>query len=87
MLDILKSNKMPLHEKSEDLVAPRVAISVNDEGLLPASALTAPIEVTFPAWANVMEGISYQLLWDDRLIGDAKLIEKGTQPGTILTVY
>ncbi|MBM0140780.1 hypothetical protein [Pseudomonas cannabina] len=83
------SEKKPIspREKEDSLIAPNVAISVNDEGLLPVGALSAPIEVSFPAWPNVMEGISYQLLWDDNLIGDAKLIEKGTLPGTVLTAY
>ncbi|WP_122761849.1 Ig-like domain-containing protein [Pseudomonas viridiflava] len=80
----LKTDQALSARNDENLIAPSVAIKINNEGLLPVSALNGPIEVTFPAWLNVMEGISYQLLWDDKLTGEVKLIEKGTQPGTIL---
>ncbi|WP_439871170.1 Ig-like domain-containing protein [Pseudomonas syringae] len=80
----LKTDQALSTRNDENLIAPSVAIKINNEGLLPVSALNGPIEVTFPAWLNVMEGISYQLLWDDKLTGEVKLIEKGTQPGTIL---
>ncbi|EPM56375.1 hypothetical protein A262_15780 [Pseudomonas syringae pv. actinidiae ICMP 19073] len=80
----LKTDQALPARNDENLIAPSVAIKINNEGLLPVSALTGPIEVTFAAWLNVMEGISYQLLWDDKLTGEVKLIEKGTEPGTIL---
>ncbi|EKG32551.1 hypothetical protein [Pseudomonas avellanae] len=86
MPHILKTDQALPARNDENLIAPSVAIKINNEGLLPTSALTDPIEVTFPAWLNVMEDISYQLLWDDKLTGDVKLIEKGTQPGAILNV-
>ncbi|EPM60189.1 hypothetical protein A264_11675 [Pseudomonas syringae pv. actinidiae ICMP 19071] len=80
----LKTDQALPARNDENLIAPSVAIKINNEGLLPVSALIGPIEVTFAAWLNVMEGISYQLLWDDKLTGEVKLIEKGTEPGTIL---
>lgn len=80
----LKTDQALPARNDENLIAPSVVIKINNEGLLPVSALTGPIEVTFAAWLNVMEGISYQLLWDDKLTGEVKLIEKGTEPGTIL---
>jgi hypothetical protein len=71
----------------DHLSPPRVDVALNAEGLLPLSSLSRPVRVTFPAWAEVMPGISYQLLWDDSPVGEIKIIEEGTRPGDTLVLY
>lgn len=68
------------------LVTPTVAVSLNSEGLLPVTALNAPIAVTFPVWPVVVLNTSYQLLWDQRPIGLVKSIQADDKPGDILTL-
>ncbi len=68
------------------LLPPTVAVSLNSEGLLPVSALNAPIAVTFPVWAIVVPNTSYQLLWDQQPIGLVKLIQADDKPGELLTL-
>lgn len=72
--------------QSEFLVPPTVAISLNNEGLLPIDALTSPVTVTFPAWDAIALDTSYQLLWDGNTIGDIKLVAEDDKPGDILTL-
>lgn len=59
------------------LAAPDVPIAFHDldtPGLLPVSALNAPITVDLLVWDGAEAGFTYQLLWDDNLVGDEKLI-------------
>lgn len=72
--------------QSEFLVPPTVAISLNDEGLLPVDELTSPVTVTFPAWDAIALDTSYQLLWDGNTIGTIKLVQESDMPGDILTL-
>lgn len=78
-----------LHENviNNLLVPPTVSIVLNQDGLLPVSALSQPVRVTFPAWIAVMVGTRYQLLWDLAPVGDTKVIEAGTQPGDTLVLH
>ncbi|WP_122666610.1 Ig-like domain-containing protein [Pseudomonas viridiflava] len=84
-----KSNKVSTTDTlagDSNLVPPTVDISLNNEGLLPVSALTSPVTVTFPAWSAVVPNTSYRLLWDKTPIGVTKLINEDDQPGDILTL-
>ena len=71
---------------NEHLIPPTVAMSLNDEGLLPVDALTSPVTVTFPVWDAVRLNTSYQLLWDEDPMGAVKLVQEGDMPGDILTL-
>jgi hypothetical protein len=71
---------------NEHLISPTVAISLNDEGLLPVDALTYPVTVNFPVWDAVRLNTSYQLLWDENPIGAVKLVQEGDMPGDNLTL-
>lgn len=84
------NNKSQLiHDRVIDnlLVPPIVSIALNPDGLLPVSALSQPVEVTFPAWAAVMQGVRYQLLWDNETLGDTKVVDAGTRPGDTLRLH
>ncbi|MCQ2997282.1 hypothetical protein NLO88_20300 [Pseudomonas syringae] len=70
----------------DNLVPPTVEISLNSDGLLPVSALTTPVIVTFPAWAAIVPNTSYRLLWDKTPIGITKLVNEDDKPGDILTL-
>ncbi|RRV05671.1 hypothetical protein EGJ27_17835 [Pseudomonas sp. v388] len=88
---MLKINNS-LHSKltkfiDENLTPAKVDVALNADGLLPVSSLTSPIRVTFPAWAAVMAGIRYQLLWDDTLVGEEKVVAPGTRPGDTLFLH
>jgi len=72
------------HTINENLVPPNVAGILNADGLLPISALGAPVRVTFPVWTDIRVGDSYQLLWDGQPIGAIKFIEPNDRPGDIL---
>lgn len=85
---MLKPYNAPQAQLVDDkLTAPQVDVVLNADGLLPISSLTRPVQVTFPAWEAVMAGINYQLLWDDRLVGETEVIQAGTRPGDTLVLH
>jgi len=57
------------------------------DGLLPLSALGAPILVTFKVWDNPSTSETYQLLWNEVPIGNSELIKPEDQPGNTLELY
>lgn len=81
-------NSIALNSRQADdsLVPLNVAIALNENGLLPISALNAPIQVTFPVWGAAQVGHSYQLIWDNRPIGPIKFVSESDRPGDILTL-
>ncbi|WP_338523417.1 addiction module component [Pseudomonas batumici] len=58
-----------------------------EDGLLPISALNAPLLVTFKVWDNPSTSETYQLLWNEVLIGDSELIKAEDKPGDTLELY
>lgn len=70
----------------ENLALLNISIALNQDGLLPVSALNTPIAVTFPAWEYVRVGITYQLLWNGQPTGPIKLVQPTDRPGDILTL-
>lgn len=80
------SNVLNSRQARDSLEPLNVPIALNENGLLPISALNAPIPVTFPVWAAAQVGHSYQLLWNSRPIGPIKLVMDSDKPGDILTL-
>lgn len=69
--------------------APDIAIAFHDEdsrGLIPVSALDAPIVVDLKVWEGAESGYTYQLQWDRQLKGPAKEILPNEKPGDPLTL-
>ncbi|MDR3662638.1 MAG: hypothetical protein P4L86_20045, partial [Mycobacterium sp.] len=72
---------------ARELEKPRVEAALDDgQGLLPVSALDAPVPVTFPVWANPATDETYQLLWDTELLGSPMFIAPGDHPGDTLSL-
>lgn len=68
------------------LPPPSVPGAIYDEdhqGLVPISLLTQPLRVELFAWYDVRPGDTFQLLWNETLIGTAKTITT-EQEGTLL---
>lgn len=69
-----------------DLEAPKIPSAIYDEdheGLLPISELTRPLRVELVVWGSAAPGDTYQLLWNNTLIGAIKTITT-EQPGDLL---
>ncbi|CAD5199801.1 Ig-like domain-containing protein [Pseudomonas sp. FEN] len=80
-------NARSLPEAARELERPRVAAALDDgQGLLPISALEAPVPVTFPVWANPATEETYQLLWGTELLGSPMFIAPGDNPGDALSL-
>jgi len=58
-----------------------------EDGLLPISALNAPVLVTFNVWDNPSTRETYQLLWNEAPIGDSEFIKPEHQPGDPLELH
>ncbi|WP_273825453.1 addiction module component [Pseudomonas asplenii] len=58
-----------------------------EDGLLPISALNAPLRVTFPVWNNPSTSHHYQLLWNNEPIGESLPIQPGDRPGDTLHLH
>jgi hypothetical protein len=68
------------------LAAPQVIGAIYDEdhqGLVPLSFLSQPLRVELSTWVDVRAGDTYQLLWDNILVGLPKTIIS-EQPGDLL---
>jgi hypothetical protein len=71
------------------LPAPDVAIAFHDEdslGLIPVSALVAPLIADLKVWDAAEEGYTYQLYWDGDRTGPEKVISATDRPGDPLTL-
>ncbi|WP_341958879.1 hypothetical protein [Pseudomonas sp. RC10] len=69
--------------------APDIAIAFHDEdnfGLIPVTALDAPIPVDLKVWEGADPGYFYQLLWNGEEIGPAKAVQPDEKPGDPLTL-
>ncbi|BAP44365.1 hypothetical protein PSCI_3663 [Pseudomonas sp. StFLB209] len=76
-----------LHEFT--LIAPDVKVAFHDEdnfGLIPVSALQAPLVVDFPVWAAAQPGYQYAIIWNAAELGERKVIQESDQPGDTLTL-
>ncbi|QXI26916.1 addiction module component [Pseudomonas vanderleydeniana] len=58
-----------------------------EDGLLPISALNAPLQVIFPVWNNPSTRHHYQLLWNNEPIGESLSIQPGDKPGDTLQLH
>lgn len=58
-----------------------------EDGLLPLSALNAPVLVTFKVWDNPSTSETYQLLWNEEPVGNSKAINPEDRPGDPLELY
>ncbi len=79
-----KQNYRVIHGVSPDLPLPVVGAAFHDEdneGLLPLTALTQPVIVELKVWSEAVEDDTYQLYWNNKLVGDAKTILDTDQPG------
>ena len=71
------------------LDAPDIALAFHDEdsmGLIPVSALDAPIVVDLKVWDAAEAGYTYQLTWNGETHGEEKSIQETDQPGDPLTL-
>ncbi|WP_248767685.1 Ig-like domain-containing protein [Pseudomonas sp. MWU12-2345] len=85
LLDCKKARGLP--ENARELERPRVEAALDDgQGLLPISALDAPVRVTFPVWSNPSTDETYQLLWGTELLGSPVFIGPGDNPGDTLNL-
>lgn len=69
---------------SPELDAPSVPSALNN-GIIPIEHLTKPLLVELYVWTAARPQFTYQLLFDDMLIGPEKLIHD-EQPGELLTL-
>ncbi|NWD77006.1 hypothetical protein HX890_23085 [Pseudomonas gingeri] len=85
LLDCKKARGLP--EDARELERPRVEAALDDgQGLLPISALDAPVRVTFPVWSNPSSDETYQLLWGTELLGSPVFIGPDDNPGDTLNL-
>ncbi|MFS2159367.1 hypothetical protein ACCD10_18710, partial [Pseudomonas sp. Pseusp122] len=73
-------------EVDDNLPLLNIAIALNEDGLLPLSALNAPVQVTFAAWNDIRVGTTYQLLWNGQPTGPINPVQPTDRPGDILTL-
>jgi hypothetical protein len=73
-------------EVDNNLPLLNIAFALNEDGLLPLSALNAPVQVTFAAWNDIRVGTTYQLLWNGQPTGPIKNVQPMDRPGDILTL-
>lgn len=69
--------------------APDIAVAFHDadnNGLIPVSALNAPIIVDLKVWEGAEAGYTYRLMWDEKATGPAKTIQQNAKPGDPLTL-
>lgn len=69
--------------------APDIAVAFHDAdnmGLIPVSALVAPITVNLKVWEGAEAGYTYRLMWDGESEGLAKTIQENERPGDPLTL-
>lgn len=69
--------------------APDIAVAFHDDdtpGLIPTSALNAPITVDLKVWEGAQAGYTYQLWWNDAAQGIEKAISPNDKPGDSLTL-
>ncbi|MDH0745398.1 hypothetical protein N5D61_03435 [Pseudomonas sp. GD03842] len=69
--------------------APDIPVAFHDAdnfGLIPVSALDAPITVNLKVWEGAGPGYTYQLVWDGKAHGPAKPINASENPGDPLTL-
>ncbi|MEE4663564.1 hypothetical protein V2J91_00490 [Pseudomonas alliivorans] len=79
------------HAKGQplELVAPDIEVAFHDQdtpGLIPISALDAPLTVTLKVWPGAVKGYGYQLHFDSKDIGPTEEILETHAPGDILTL-
>lgn len=67
----------------QELDAPGVPVMLGD-GIIPIEYLDTPITVTLKVWAAARPGFTYQLLWNEQLIGPEKSVLPGELPGSPL---
>lgn len=69
--------------------APDIAVAFHDEdnfGLIPVSALDAPIAVDLKVWEGAIPGYTYQLLWNNQEKGPQRIVQSTANPGDPLTL-
>jgi hypothetical protein len=79
-----RSRREPLPLKAPDI---EVAFHDDDNlGLIPVSALNAPLIVDLEVWDAAEPGYTYQLAWDGERYGPEEVIQEGEKPGDRLTL-
>lgn len=72
------------HREPIQIEAPDISVAFHDEdnpGLIPVSALGAPITVDLKVWEGAEAGYTYQLMWDGKEYGEEKTISNADKPG------
>ena len=72
-----------LQLQSQELEAPAVPVML-DDGIIPIEYLNDPLTLTFKVWTAARPGFTYQLLWNEQLIGPEKPVLPGELPGSPL---
>src|SRR5476649_1193800 len=71
------------------LIRPYVSAAFHDEdndGLLPLSALSSPVQVDLTVWDDASPTDTYQLLWNGELVGPEKAVGDIAESGDPLTL-
>lgn len=71
-------------DSNRELELPFVPAAFHDEdneGLLPLSALTQPVRVELKVWDVALPGDTYQIYWNNGVVGTKKTITANQQPG------
>ncbi|WP_235204857.1 hypothetical protein [Pseudomonas syringae] len=82
-----EANYRVIHGVSPDLPLPFIEAAFHDEdneGLLPLTALTQPVIVELKVWKEATKNDTYQLYFDENLVGGVKYILDTNQPGDAL---
>ncbi|CAM3106552.1 hypothetical protein BZK31_05870 [Pseudomonas floridensis] len=81
--------KKPCSREPLELLAPDIEVAFHDAdtpGLIPISALNAPLTMTFKVWPGAIKGYGYQLCFNGKNSGPIGIILDSHTPGDILTL-
>ena len=78
---------MNAHTRQFSFTAPQVPIADPTDGLLPVTALEAPVEVNILIWDTMQTGHFVQLMLDDKLVGQTRAKTEDEHPGDIISMY
>jgi len=74
------------NSKPRALTAPVIPLADPIDGLLTLEDLLLPVTMSLVVWDEALPGDTYQLLWNDNLVGSAKPIGDDDRPGDPLSL-
>ncbi|MEE4636770.1 Ig-like domain-containing protein [Pseudomonas alliivorans] len=79
------TDNLALNMDTPALEAPNIPVAL-DNGVIPIAYLDKPLIVELKVWPGAMPGYTYQLYFDQTLIGPRKIILESHKPDDILTL-